>query len=115
MGRVCAKPGCPELAVDRAHCDAHKREPWTGTRKRSSRPWARKRRRILQHDHYRCQPCKRQGKRTKATEVDHIKPLSQGGTDDDNNLESVCRDCHRTKTQKEARLGRLMAEQRRIG
>jgi 5-methylcytosine-specific restriction protein A len=29
-----------------------------------------------------------------ATEVDHIKPLSQGGTDDDFNTRNLCREHH---------------------
>ena len=41
-----------------------------------------------------------------AAEVDHITPLTLGGTDDDANLQALCTPCHRTKTQAEARAGR---------
>jgi 5-methylcytosine-specific restriction endonuclease McrA len=38
---------------------------------------------------------------TIATEVDHRLPKSQGGTDDDANLQSICSPCHKTKTATE--------------
>jgi len=34
-------------------------------------------------------------------EVDHIKPLSKGGSDDMNNLQTLCFDCNRGKRDKE--------------
>jgi len=39
-----------------------------------------------------------------AHEVDHIIPKAQGGTDDPGNLRAINRDCHRAKTQKEAKI-----------
>lgn len=33
-----------------------------------------------------------------ATEVDHIIAKANGGGDDDSNLQSICRPCHRRKT-----------------
>lgn len=45
-----------------------------------------------------CLHCKRTGKITMATEVDHVLPLCKGGTDSPQNLQSLCPDCHRTKT-----------------
>ncbi|MGE5618439.1 MAG: HNH endonuclease [Sphingomonadaceae bacterium] len=33
-----------------------------------------------------------------AVNVDHIIPKSQGGTDDENNLQSMCQSCHSRKT-----------------
>lgn len=35
-------------------------------------------------------------------QVDHIVPLADGGTDTEDNLQSLCPDCHADKTQKEA-------------
>lgn len=35
-------------------------------------------------------------------EIDHIKPLWNGGLDIDVNLQFLCRDCHKIKTAKEA-------------
>lgn len=69
--------------------------------------WARLRLRILQRDKYLCQPCLRSGRYTEANQVDHIKPRSQGGTNDRGNLEAICSGpgtpmCHEEKTKREA-------------
>lgn len=48
-----------------------------------------------------CAHCARSGRVTVATELDHIKPLHQGGTDDDENLQGLCTECHRIKTARE--------------
>jgi 5-methylcytosine-specific restriction endonuclease McrA len=37
-------------------------------------------------------------------EVDHIVPLSAGGTNDRNNLQALCRNCHGEKTNRESQL-----------
>lgn len=36
-----------------------------------------------------------------ASEVDHIVPLSRGGSRDRSNLQALCRECHREKTRRE--------------
>lgn len=71
---------------------------------RGGRPWRRKRAAVLQRDGYLCQcdDCRANGKLLVAHEVDHIVPLSQGGTDDPSNLRAINRNCHRAKTQREA-------------
>lgn len=58
--------------------------------------WTRIRLVVLARDCGLCQcpHCKTGGKVTIATEVDHIKPKAQGGTDDLRNLRSVSHDCH---------------------
>ena len=35
---------------------------------------------------------------TEASEVDHLIPVSKGGSDDDSNLASTCSTCHEAKT-----------------
>ena len=65
--------------------------------------WERLRARILKRDSYLCQPCKRKGRVTQATQVDHIKPKAKGGTDDEGNCQSICADCHLEKTATEDR------------
>lgn len=48
-----------------------------------------------------CEPCKRVGRVTAATAVDHIKPKAKGGTDDWDNLQSICESCHKAKTSRD--------------
>lgn len=64
--------------------------------------WVKTRARILKRDFYLCQPCLAKGRPTQATEVDHIKARSKGGTDNDENLQSICHDCHVDKTMAES-------------
>ncbi len=49
-----------------------------------------------------CQACKRAGKVTVGSVVDHKVPLWQGGSDEDSNKELLCDPCHDTKTAGEA-------------
>ncbi|MBM9615321.1 HNH endonuclease [Desulfobulbus rhabdoformis] len=63
--------------------------------------WKRIRLRILKRDGYLCQECQRMGRVTMATDVDHVTPLADGGTDDDKNLQSLCGVCHKKKTREE--------------
>lgn len=72
---------------------------------RGGRPWRRKREAVLKRDGYLCQPCKRAGRITEATEVDHVVNLAEGGTDDATNLQGICTECHKVKTQEEAQRG----------
>ena len=60
--------------------------------------WDKLRKRILARDKYLCQQCKRNGRITAGNQCDHIKPKAQGGTDDEQNLETLCRPCHEAKT-----------------
>lgn len=49
---------------------------------------------IMKRDRYRCQICNRSGVEL---EVDHIVPVSQGGSDRMDNLQTACQDCNRGK------------------
>nr|WP_240754574.1 HNH endonuclease signature motif containing protein [Lampropedia aestuarii] len=68
--------------------------------------WRRLREQILRRDLYLCQVCKREGRLTEATEVDHITNKSEGGTDEPKNLQAICTCCHKSKTAMEAARGR---------
>ena len=51
-----------------------------------------------------CRSCKKHDRVTLAEEVDHIKPLWEGGQEyDRDNLQSLCKNCHIDKTSKEAK------------
>jgi 5-methylcytosine-specific restriction protein A len=99
--RPCAHPGCPAL-TDGRFCEAHakqdagederyRRDP--DTRKRYGRAWKRIRDRYIAA-HPLCEQCERDGRLTPAQEVHHIKPLSEGGTHDAENLMALCSSCH---------------------
>jgi 5-methylcytosine-specific restriction protein A len=60
--------------------------------------WQLTRARILERDDYRCYICGVPGCRA----VDHIRPVSQGGSDDDANLAAICDRCSKHKTALEA-------------
>jgi 5-methylcytosine-specific restriction protein A len=74
--------------------------------KKKSRSWSvwdRKRQQILKRDKWVCQSC---GKIDTSNQIDHIKPLEQGGTDDFTNLQTLCVLCHKLKSSKEQGLVR---------
>lgn len=51
---------------------------------------------VASNQKWKCKLC---GNLLEATyEVDHIKPLYKGGTNDFNNLQALCRNCHGNKT-----------------
>jgi 5-methylcytosine-specific restriction protein A len=54
--------------------------------------------RIRRRDGHTCRRCGLHGH-----EVDHIINVKSGGLDVDENLETLCRICHRAKTQGEAK------------
>ena len=55
--------------------------------------WRKLRARFLSV-HALCEQCLSQGRYTAATEVHHIKPLSDGGTNEEKNLMPLCKACH---------------------
>lgn len=57
--------------------------------------------------HPLCIKCDELGRTTLGTEVDHIIPLSQGGKDDESNMQTLCSACHFIKTQSEAFAARV--------
>ena len=65
------------------------------------RIWLKIRARILRRDNGLCQSCLDKGKISIATEVDHQTALTNGGTNDDDNLISLCHDCHADKTARD--------------
>lgn len=60
--------------------------------------WDRKRKKIWRRDAGQCIPCAKKGRVTPADHVDHIIPRARGGSEDDDNLQCICLDCHKTKT-----------------
>ena len=71
--------------------DAYERSPVV--KKRYGRAWKRIRDRYI-GKHPLCEMCLKNHKTTPATEVHHIRPLSRGGTHDEDNLMALCKPCH---------------------
>ena len=64
--------------------------------------WRRLREEVLERDAYQCQECMvAVGETVRSTgptaEIHHKTPLSEGGTNDVENLTVLCPDCHRQK------------------
>jgi 5-methylcytosine-specific restriction protein A len=80
--------------------------PWqrptgeTTTKRGYGSHWQKLRALVLSNEPW-CRPCRALDRYTKATQVDHVRPKSVGGTDDQNNLQPICEPCHRVKTAKE--------------
>ena len=115
--RPCRHPGCGQLVRDGSgYCQAHQADRKVGKfadSRRGSRhergygtEWEKQRKRILARDKGLCQAHLRQGRYRPANHVDHIVPKFEGGRDDDDNLRSLCKDCHDAKTAEEAKRAR---------
>jgi 5-methylcytosine-specific restriction protein A len=61
-----------------------------------------------------CVHCKAKGIARIATERDHIINLASGGTDDIDNTQGLCADCHKAKTQSESNRARGIASKPRM-
>lgn len=97
---ICSVSGCLEVAAREGKCEKHKRPSWERTSKRNiDRPgsWQTIRDRVRRRDQYRCRWCGVSG----AKIVDHIKPVSQGGSWELDNLAVMCESCHREKSYRE--------------
>lgn len=114
--KPCRFLGCGKLVADGAYCQDHRREcnanRFADTHRGSRHErgygtaWDKLRVFILKRDNGLCQPCIKQGRVTKATQVDHIVQKKSGGTDEESNLQAICTECHKLKTAREASHGR---------
>ena len=111
--KPCSDSGCPALVRDGSgRCEAHKRKKETGFTRQLSRhergygyAWEKLRLVVLRRDAGLCVPCQQKGRLVVATIVDHTKPKAEGGTDDMDNLQAICRPCHVKKTAFESARG----------
>lgn len=89
----CKFPGCPNL-----NCEVHKvkredNRP-SSSRRGYNKRWQRIRAMYLRSNPI-CEDCGHS-----ATEVHHIKPLREGGTNHWENLAPLCKKCHSRRTQR---------------
>lgn len=111
----CNYPGCPNITFepyceDHSHVRAEKQKRYDSKRPGSSARGYGSKWRKLRDMHLRrepfCRMCRAEGRRTPATMVDHIKPLSQGGDNNWENLQALCHSCHMKKTAAETKTKR---------
>jgi len=106
----CGRPGCRELTHTR-YCPTHTAEENKTYDKHhrdkelkrfyNSQPWETLRRQKLGKDPF-CEDCRKGGTLIKATMVDHIREIKDGGERlDMENLQSLCHSCHSRKSMKE--------------
>lgn len=104
--RPCTYMGCHALSST-GRCDKHPRTTHGWKHRTSSNArgygaqWQQLRQYILKRDEWQCVMCRAAGRVQLARDVDHILAKTQGGTDDADNLQSLCRECHRSKTARE--------------
>lgn len=92
-----------------------KGERGTSTERGYGTKWRKLRKLAMDRDDWLCQPCQRKGIITPATECDHITPKAQGGTDKLDNLQGICGECHKAKTETEAAQAQGRRTKRKIG
>lgn len=84
---------------------AQVRKPWARPSKAAAKR-IRGRKGVALRDQVRreeplCRACLAEGRTTATAEIDHIKPLSAGGTNDRANLQGLCETHHRLKSAAE--------------
>lgn len=67
---------------------------------------------VLKRDAFTCQYCGRKPPEV-VLEIDHIKPVAKGGTNDIINLVTACRDCNRGKSDIELDDNTIISKQRK--
>ncbi len=107
--KPCTHPGCRTLAVEGTNrCAVHPFIPWT-KREGVKRTLVGRRRQVTRDQVAREQPwcpvCDEQGRMGLGTQLDHIVPISAGGSDERSNLQMLCDAHHREKTLREASAG----------
>ena len=108
--KPCRSPRCASYAGNGGYCDSHKIEAkaesklggWGNRESSTARGygsrWQKIRISVLRRDDYLCQICLISDRLQVANEVDHILPKAKGGNDDIDNLQSLCKECHKLKT-----------------
>ena len=99
--KPCRYPGCPKLTAGR-YCPEHERvsrqhyERFArgyDSHERYGSAWQKLRDRYMEA-HPLCEKCAEAGRYVKAVLVHHVKPIADGGTNETENLMSLCVSCH---------------------
>lgn len=109
--KLCAYPGCREcIPMGERYCEKHRakavqykeRNRASSHQRGYNGAWRRARAAFLM-DHPLCEECRREGRLTPATVVDHITP-HKGNRElfwNEKNWQALCKSCHDRKTAKE--------------
>jgi 5-methylcytosine-specific restriction protein A len=102
---------CGALVRDgTSRCEKHPAQAWAkradAPKRITGRRLQRKRAELFARDPL-CVMCRDKGRVSLATQRDHKLSLGEGGTDDDDNVQGLCADCHEEKTLAEALRGRV--------
>lgn len=102
-GTICSRAGCAGIVRDgvcsvcgprrvqrNAEYDARR---GTAAQRGYGGRWQRARE-IYLRAHPLCVACAVEGRATPATDVHHLRPLRDGGTDAPDNLQALCHACH---------------------
>lgn len=102
LKKPCKYPGCPKLTSE-TYCDYHKKRvskdyennyrDQAVHRQRYGVAWQKIRKMFVAKNPF-CEECLKNNKFVPVQEVHHKIPLSQGGTNDFSNLQSLCKTCH---------------------
>lgn len=107
--KPCSHPGCGALVRDgSSRCSQHPKPQWAKKPTATKRITGRKLQTLRAQLFSRCPlctHCQQQGRTTLATQRDHIIPLAEGGTDDDDNTQGLCDACHEEKSKAESARG----------
>jgi 5-methylcytosine-specific restriction protein A len=93
LPRSCAYEGCPEVVVGTPRCPAH---TVSNTQRTGSR--ARKVAARMKAEQPWCSSCGSPGTAANPLTIDHIVPLSRGGTNARENKMVLCYRCNRLKS-----------------
>lgn len=109
-GKQCRVNGCSGITTDgnNGYCPKHKNHGWAKyqtenpNRIYQTARWKRVRGFVIRRDKGLCQHHLNGQVFVAGTECDHIKPLSLGGDPyDPENIQLLCKECHKRKTAKE--------------
>lgn len=106
--RPCSHPGCGALVRDgTGRCSKHPKATWVKSspvKRVTGRRLQKLRAELFARDPL-CAECRRQGRVTLATQRDHRVSLEEGGTEDLENIQGLCHDCHDAKSKAERARG----------
>lgn len=103
LKKPCAYQGCPKLIEKgERYCEVHKKirdkeydkyGRGYNHSKRYNSDWSRISK-AYRKAHPLCEKCLEEGRAVTATLVHHKKPIAEGGTNETDNLQSLCNRCH---------------------